>query len=152
MTMPEELTRDVPAAVRPAVEAWWRSLDALARDAVVSEARPDDTAWLTDDEGHPVVELRGRFVDPEDAIDDALWRQELIEYIDAHPEIVFFLEERRFHICRAHAVGRRVAKTGVVPRDFVCPLADRACPLQRASELGVGRAIALEARLSSFRT
>jgi hypothetical protein len=72
-----------------------------------------------------------------------MWRQDLIEYLNAHPEIDFFLGERRFHICRAHAEARRVLATGGIPHDFACPLQRRACPFARALSGQPGRAIVL---------
>ena len=39
-------------------------------------------------------------------IDDGLARRQLLEYINSHEEIQFFLTARSFHICRAHSGAR----------------------------------------------
>ena len=70
----------------------------------------------------------GVWVDPELARENALWTQERIEYINAHPEVGFYLRERLFHICRAHPQARRVVQRGIVPTDWRCPLGRSACP------------------------
>lgn len=147
--MPEAIAR-AAAAQREDVEAWWRSLDTSARAAVrlLCDTRQDDLGLVGDEAGwrELPIEIRGRFVDPEDAVDASRWRREFIEYINAHPEKGFFLRERTFHICSAHADARRVLADGVIPADFVCPRRDAACPFESALRDGEG-AIVFEARL-----
>ncbi|RZO61012.1 MAG: hypothetical protein EVA89_12555 [Sandaracinaceae bacterium] len=85
-----------------AVKRWWESLDDDAREALraLDDPRRDDVALAWDEERRAFealpIEVVGRFVDPEDARDDALARQQLLEYVNAHPELEFFLRERRF--------------------------------------------------------
>lgn len=133
--LPRALGRRVPAAERSKVESWWKSLDSSAKRS------------LRGRELNAAIELRGRFLDPEDAVENEMWRLDLIEYINNHPELRFHLEERKFHICRAHAVAREVIRTGVVPGAFVCPVRNAACPFEAASKLGDGRPLVLAARL-----
>ncbi|GAB5549606.1 MAG: hypothetical protein RLO52_20355 [Sandaracinaceae bacterium] len=127
-----------------AVKRWWESLDDDAREALraLDDPRRDDVALAWDEERGAFealpIEVVGRFVDPEDARDDALARQQLLEYVNAHPELEFFLRERRFHICRAHAAARSVLRSGVIPAGFECPLRERSCPFERALAQGEG--------------
>jgi hypothetical protein len=93
------------------------------------------------------IELRAHIVDPE----DDTWCDDLIEYINGHPEVALHLEERRFHICRAHTAAREVIATGRVPATFTCPVANDRCPFEGASALVSGRALALAATLRAAR-
>jgi hypothetical protein len=147
--LPQALIAHVAPSERAAVERWWRGLDEAQRrdvDAACDRARDDITRATTEDGSTLVelpLELRADFVDAEDARDDAMWRADWIEYLNAHAEIAFFLEGRRFHICRAHADARRVARAGRIPHDFACPLASASCPFTRALARRPGRAIVL---------
>jgi len=66
-----------------AVKRWWESLDDDAREALsaLDDPRRDDVALAWDEERGAFealpIEVVGRFVDPEDARDDALARQQL---------------------------------------------------------------------------
>lgn len=87
--------------------------------------------------------LIGAPVDAELAHDDALWTAQLVEYINGHEEVGFYLQERRFHICRAHAAARRVVGTGVIPAGFACPRRAADCPLAAAAACVLGQAVRL---------
>lgn len=91
---------------------------------------------------HPVT-LIAVAVDSEQARDAELWTTELIEYINSHEEAGFYLQERRFHICRAHAAARRVIHTGVIPAAFACPRGEPRCPYAGAAALVPDRALRL---------
>ncbi len=86
------LARRARAALRQ-----WRAT--LPTDARVGLALP---SWRD----QPLV-LIGAPVDAALADDAALWTAQLVEYINSHEEVGFYLQERRFHICRAHAAARR---------------------------------------------
>ena len=89
------------------------------------------------------IQLRGFFaVDPLAKIENEMWTEQLQEWVTSHDDVVFFLEERKFHICRAHPKARRVLETGVVPATFACPLGRQRCPL--ASAVRPGCSIVLE--------
>ena len=75
-------------------------------------------------------QIVAKAVDP-DARENAEWSAELAEYLTAHD--LFWVEERRYHICRPHPAARAVIATGVVPARFSCPLASAACPIAAAS-------------------
>jgi hypothetical protein len=81
-------------------------------------------------------------VDPLAKIENEMWTEQLQEWVTSHDDVVFFLEERKFHICRAHPKARRVLETGVVPATFACPLGRQRCPL--ASAVRPGCSIVLE--------
>jgi len=149
--IPPALIDGAPAARREATERWWSALDDATRpelDALYDPGRDDITRAAAEPARWAALplELRGRFVDPEDARDDAMWRQDFIEYLNAHPEIDLAVGARRFHICRAHADARRVLETGRIPHDFGCPLGRPSCPFARALAQQPGHGIALSVR------
>ncbi|MDX2088361.1 MAG: hypothetical protein SFX73_10950 [Kofleriaceae bacterium] len=72
--------------------------------------------------------LVGLLVD--DACELETWRDELREYVQNHEDLVFHLEERTWHICRAHPVAHAVVATGVVPAGVTC--GNRTCPFASA--------------------
>ena len=102
-------------------------------------------AELRDWREAPII-LVGIAVDPEAERDHALWTAQLREYVNSHEEIGFFLQERQFQICRAHAVARDVIETGLIATGFRCPRQRTTCPFARASALVPGRALALTGR------
>lgn len=113
--------------------------------ALVDAPHDDITQALCDGVWHELpIELRGRFVDPADACENQMWRRDLIEYINNHPELRFQVEERTFHICRAHPAAREVVENGIVPNDFVCPAGNEACPFQLALAMGNGEPLVFD--------
>src|SRR5689334_2088712 len=108
------------------------SLDRLARIALRGWIRTLPRATRTDlrltSWRDQPLELVAMPVDAEAATEHEAWTDQLREYIDGHEEIGFFLQERRFHICRAHPAARRVIATGTIPAGFTCPRAHAACP------------------------
>lgn len=89
-------------------------------------------------------ELRGRLVDEENRVDDRLARQQLLEFVNNHEEIQFFLIEREFHVCRSHPGAQACLKSGVIPKGFACgarPAAD--CPMMKILEAAGGRSVEL---------
>lgn len=131
--MPEH---ELPSAVRRAGAAglrWWRALTPEARRELQSAWNPraNRVAYSRAEHGFErlPIRLQGVFVDPELARENAMWTRHLTEYIQAHPEVTFHLQERTFHICRAHPTARRVVATGVIAADFRCPFARHGCPL-----------------------
>jgi len=128
MAAPHPLTRRARAALR----GWLPTLPRATRATLRPTTWPD-----------PPIALLGVASDPELAHEEAQWTRQLGEYINGHEEIGFFLQERRFHICRAHAAARRVIATGVIPAGFVCPRAAAGCPFAGAAALVPARAIRL---------
>jgi hypothetical protein len=145
----------MPSAVPPALvgsvgetehgklESWWDGLDETSRNAITELCSGGGDIALERDWFGVSIELHGRFIDPEDALEQEMWTEDLIEYINNRPEMRFHLEERRFHICRAHAAAREIVRTGVIHGHFTCPAANDACPFEAASDLGDGRALVL---------
>jgi len=137
-----------------AIERWWRALDATSQRAVraLCDERGEDVASMFDEVTHewhtlPIV-LRGHFVDPEDARESEAGTTDLLEYIDAHPEIAFWLEERRYHICRAHPAARALLTQRQVPSTFECPFGHTSCPYKRATANANGRTLVLTPHLN----
>lgn len=132
---PKRLLRTLSAAQRDEVAAWWRSLDENARHelgAAPSRSGSDE----------PEMVLQGRPVDPQEQAENEQWTAQLREYVNGH-EVPFFMEEKRFHICRAHRIAREVTETGVLPAAFSCPLEQAACPFAAALSLHPGCAVHL---------
>jgi hypothetical protein len=117
---------------RAALRQWRASLPATARVGLALRSWRDQPLTLI---GEPV--------DAELAHDTALWTTSLIEYVNSHEEVGFYLQERRFHICRAHAAARRVVCTGVIPAGFECPVRAAACPFAAAAVLVPAHAVRL---------
>lgn len=146
--LPAALSLGLTPADRQLAARWWDALDEAVQNAVRALVERHDSL-ACDGEWHELsIELRGRFVDPEDAREDETWCDDLVEYINAHPEVGFHLEERRFHICRAHRAAREVIAAGRVPAGFVCPVASDGCPFQGASAAAAST-IVLSASLSA---
>jgi hypothetical protein len=90
----------------------------------------------------PIV-LLGQQIDVETERENRLWTQQLAEYVNAHEEVGFFLQERHFHICRAHAAARAVIERGTIPAGFSCPRAAADCPFASAGALVSGARVDL---------
>lgn len=136
---PDDLLQGLSETDRAKVEAWWHGLDEDEENefSTLWDARAEDTTYCATvvdgrTEWHELpITLRAYPAGTASEKENALWKRQLGEYINGH-EVQFFLAERRFHICRAHACARRVGETGLIPRDFVCPFADGACPFEGA--------------------
>lgn len=140
--IPHWLTSCVSANEHEGIDRWWNELDAASR---VELASFEDSSF----EELP-LELYGHFVDPEDAREDEMWHLDLIEYLNAHPDIDFFLEGQTFHVCRAHREARRVLQDGRIAYNFSCPFARSACPFARALALRPGWAIKLSTKRAAI--
>ena len=143
MTVPAALVANVPSTDRVDVQAWWACLDRRSQRLLraMVDARAEDVSLVfVDDESwrELPIELHGRLADPADAADAELAVRELTEYIQADPNIVFHLEEREFHICRAHARARRVIREGRIAAGFTCPGGNTDCPHQTSVAIAGG--------------
>lgn len=117
---------------RAALRRWRATLPAAARVGLALRSWRDQPLTLI-----------GAPVDAELAHDAARWTTDLIEYINGHEEVGFYLQERRFHICRAHAAARRVVRAGVIPGGFTCPRRAADCPFATAAACVPGQAVRL---------
>src|SRR5262245_33752331 len=151
--VPASVIANFTGAQAEAVCDWWGRLDEpircelasrWGRSAERSERFEGGSDAGTDGRRGLLAGLRGRFVDPEDAAENEMWTEALRDYITAL-DIPFFLEERKFHICRAHPEARAVLATGVIRPGFTCPLLRASCPLAQAAALRPGTAIHLTA-------
>lgn len=148
--IPEQLLHDLTEEDCTKTLDWWTTLhpETQLEFAQCWDQRSDDTALhgISRDgkiEWHPLpIELRGRIVDDDDRIDDRLARQELLEYINGH-EIQFFLVDRGFHICRAHAGARACLRAGLIPKHFVCERESADCPMRAILAHTKGRSVEL---------
>jgi hypothetical protein len=120
---------------RAELKRWLPTLPAVARAALRR------TVW-----SDPPIALVGMPVDPEAVAEHLAWLRQLREYVNAHEEVEFYLKERTFHICRAHAAARRVVEGGVIPAGFRCPRGAAACPLATAAACVPGQAVLLVPR------
>ena len=124
--------RRLARRARAALRQWRATLPADARAGLALPSWRDQ----------PLV-LIGAPVDAALAHDAALWTAQLVEYINSHEEVGFYLQERRFHICRAHAAARRVVRAGVIPAGFACPRRAADCPFAAAAACVPGQAVQL---------
>lgn len=74
-------------------------------------------------------------------VDSALSYWSLLEFVNNHEDIGFFLVRRSLHICRAHEEARRVLCDGLLPASFVCPLQQSACPMRNILAASPGKAL-----------
>lgn len=156
--IPEGATVGMNDAELAIVTAWWGSLGEAERREFETlwDGRTEDTALYAIEvdgktEWHELpIQLRGHFVDREAHREDAMWKQMLCEYINAH-EVKFYLGDRTFHVCRSHARAREVLATLRIDADFRCPVDQSDCPFATASRLAGGRAIDLHPSLSRRR-
>jgi hypothetical protein len=145
--LPEGVTAKLSEENLRLVEVWWSELDAASRDEFGSlwDARSEDTAYCATivdgkTEWHELpIELRAFPAGTHSEKENAMWKRQLGEYVNGH-EVHFYLAEKTFHVCRAHACAREVGRTGVVPATFSCPFADAACPFERALDAARGPA------------
>jgi hypothetical protein len=146
--LPEGVARGLSSSQRDTVDAWWRGLDGEERREFgkLWDERSEQTAYYAVDvdgktEWHELpIKLRGFFVDHETHRENAMWKQQLCEYVNGH-EVRFFIAEKSFHVCRAHAVAREVIATGTIPHDFACPFASEQCPFAAALAASDGRSV-----------
>lgn len=149
--IPHQLLRDLADEDRAKTLAWWETLHPEAQLEFIQcwDQRSDDTALhgISRDgaiEWHPLpIELHGRIVDDDHRIDDGLARRQLLEYINGHEEIQFFLTARSFHICRAHPGARVCLRSGVIPKDFHCEQHHPDCPMRAILAHAGGRSVEL---------
>lgn len=157
--IPSELLDDNPAERQQQVRSWWAELSPAAQEefARMWDERTDDTAYAAaaHDEGiewHPLpIELVGRFVDEQDELDHDEAKQSLLEFVNNHEEIGFFLVRRGFHICRAHKAAQDVICKGFLSADFKCPLDDENCPMRTIAVAAGGRNVAFDVKLQRRR-
>lgn len=149
--IPDQLLRDLADEDRTKTLGWWETLhpDAQLEFTQCWDQRNDDTALhgISRDgriEWHPLpIELHGRIVDDDHRIDDGLARRQLLEYINGHEEIQFFLTMRTFHICRSHPGARACLRSGVIPKDFHCEQHHPDCPMRAVLAHANGRSVEL---------
>ncbi|MFK7987058.1 MAG: hypothetical protein AB8I08_13620 [Sandaracinaceae bacterium] len=138
-----------PAALAqlPQVEDWWSRLDPAIERELTELTAPewDDVTLQRVGARWEALPLRvvAQFADPEDERDHERAIRDLTEYINGHPNRPFYLRQRTFHICRAHARARRVIAEGWIPAGFRCPIACAACPFVSALSTHPGKALRL---------
>lgn len=156
-TPPPEMLEGLDDAERHRTTTWWSTLNAEAKAEFVQlwDARADDTAlYGTTVDGrltwHELpIELRGALIDEENDREHKELKSQLREYISNHEDIQFFLVDKRFHICSAHAAARAVIRDGVLPRSFVCPVNPATCPMHNILQACPGRSVALTVQLKT---
>jgi hypothetical protein len=138
--LPPDLMAVLPDGAGPVVERWWAGLTDADRQRVAGlwdnrlevcffAPQPDAAGGMDLWEEVPAVQ-GGRFV-PSDDDGREEWLPGYFEHLIQHPELVLAYEPPRrvFYICTQHAEAQACVAAGVVPPDFVCPLAEEACPL-----------------------
>ena len=151
MDVPKELLSSLTHEDRIKTLTWWETLEPEAQLEFSQcwDDRSDDTALHGVSRGgeiewHPLpIELRGRIVDEENRIDDRLARQQLLEFINNHEEVQFFLVDGGFHVCRDHVGARACLRAGVIPKAFSCGKPAHACPMQRILHTAGGQSVEL---------
>ena len=150
MQLPDDLVDNATPAQALAAEQWWEGLSARTRAdfSLMWDQRAEDSALYGFVDGDELVwrelplELVGEFIEPDSApfSHDEL-QQQLLEFVNNHEEIEFFIVERKFHICRAHAAARQIVADGILPADFSCPLSSDDCPMRRLLALEPGKSL-----------
>jgi hypothetical protein len=133
-------TSRIDQRAREALATWQRQLTPAVR-AELRHLGPRSPSEVT---------LVAHPVDGELEREHRMWTRDLRDYVNSHEEVGFFLQERRYHICRAHAAARTVIATGTISAAFQCPLRDRACPFAGASERAGGAVLHLGLRAANL--
>ena len=139
-TAPSALTDEATTTEREKVDQWWLELSSEVQIEIAGlwDSRRDDASLAAEStraqtQWHELpIQLRGRLVDEETRREDRMLKQQLFDYIVNHEEVTFFLEERTYHICRAHPAAR----AAVAQHSFDCFLRGRA---RQRLPYGVGR-------------
>lgn len=155
-TIPNALTEGLATTEREKVGQWWLELSSDEQKQVAGmwDLRWDDSSLAAESMGtqtqwHELpIQLKGRLVDEETRGEDRMLKQQLFDYIVNHEEVTFFLEERTYHICRAHPAARTVIKNGLLPASFQCPLGNGPnCPMLVLLAATDGKSVAFSPRV-----
>lgn len=143
----------LPARDHDALLRWWATLPKRQRTELHRrwDPRGEDIQWQAEGTGWQAlpIRLQGRTVeDAELGPEGRLAKRQLLEFVLNHEEIRFFLEERRFHICRRHAPAREVLAAGVLPARFRCAFRGEACPLRAISREADERPVLIQLRFA----
>jgi hypothetical protein len=124
MRKPAMLRKGLSPKQRSEAERWWASLAGTERRSL---GVPRERTVLV-----------GRFVEPTEPEEST---RDLYEYLVNHE---LWLEDgRRYHICTAHEVARKVLLRGRIPGAFRCPRGERACPMRAILDTAGGRDVRL---------
>ncbi len=153
--LPEGLVDILSVSQLDSAILWWRTLSLGSKMEFVRmwDARAENCAYYGYVEGERLVwqelpiELRGRFVDEEALVEHDEYKRQLLEYVNNHEEVQFFLTERSFHICRSHKKARDCIANGLIPASFVCPLSSKECPLLHVLAQRPGKSVAIDVHL-----
>ena len=110
------------------------------------ESQSDDFFCRDLSEEDPAPKVRGgHFVPHDDAWGFSEWGQDWFDYLLAHPEIILIKQfvPRTFHICTNHPFAQQTLKTGHIPKDFVCPLANDHCFMRQILQCADGKSLTL---------
>ncbi|MEM7607440.1 MAG: hypothetical protein AAF411_18970 [Myxococcota bacterium] len=144
----------LPPDALESLKRWWSTLGDARRNELhhLCDRRHDDIALAASGElwQSLPIRLQGRTVeDRELGAEGRQMKRDLLEFILNREEIVFFLEERRFHICRHHSQARAALERGAIPADFRCSLRGEACPMRAVSKAAGQRPVLIELRIGS---
>lgn len=135
---------------------WWRELreDDKRELEALWDRRAERLEWNRSGGTFEQVPVRlvGKAMGAQDAADaeDAEYiSTQLLEFILGHEDIVFFLEERTFHICRRHPLAHSTLRQGFIPKGFQCVQAGARCPLRRISRAAGGERVRFRLELAS---
>lgn len=150
-TLPDALANAMPIGDRWVLERWWAKLPSSRQRELqhLWDPRADDIAWTEDaDSWEPLpIHLEGRTAeDTELGPDTRLAKQQMLEFILGHEEIGFFLQERRFHICRRHTQAHEILSRGLLPADFRCTLRAERCPMRAIAKAAGERPVRIRVR------
>lgn len=156
-TIPDALVRNVPENEQEHAKQWWATLSKKMQKEFLlfCDEKSDDTSYFgTVEEGALVwhelpIELKGRLIDPLEVREHKALKEELIEYVNNHEDVQFFVVEKKFHICRSHPAAAMAIKSGRIKADFRCPLNDNSCLMRRMLDACGGKDILVEVGVKS---
>ncbi|MEM9069805.1 MAG: hypothetical protein AAGE52_14930 [Myxococcota bacterium] len=147
---PAVLSDSLPTQDQFSLRQWWArlSVDERSELAHLWDPRSDDIAWSR---GRSLpIRLQGRpVVDRQLGPDSRIMRGQLLDFVLNHEEIGFFLEKRRFHICRLHTQARQILEDGTIPDTFRCTLRGHACAFERVACAAENHTILVQLRFGS---
>ncbi len=140
LSVPPHLRRLIPSASWGEFVVWWEGLADEARSELVMlfDARRERVD-RTGCQFLPLpIELSGRMAQTAeelaaDEADDVMALGQLYDFVIGHEDIAFFLEQRKFQICRQHLQAKEILRRRVIPAGFRCSLRGEHCPMVRIS-------------------
>lgn len=139
--LPELFREALSNAGMPAIDEWWNLLGEYARQEMLS-------LWQDCQGQHHqlTIQAEASIVDEPDPSDGNFWPNDFYEYLVNHE--LYYHNTPVFHICTQHPAAQDIARKGILPHDFSCPLARPDCPMMKLLAKSRGRSVRFKLSVS----